>query len=243
MTITVEARTQGQSLLLSLPDEILSLILQYYNRPWSLYVPYQYRIAEHNSGLKCGGILKTSCDVIPSRGILLVCRQMYKLAAPLFQCSFYGKIKVSLADEWNWQPFRERFVSLLAKVHTLEMDVSHVNLVYQTSRPVPSVGVDLPKPEKILMRDKFQVVNLGSHFASQENGLSALFSEEWCARPETKQCKRIAEEIVYKRLHTTGVVWLAASMLRGTPGHGPRTVAQVEYKFQFKNKNMPGIYV
>ncbi|KAJ9655896.1 hypothetical protein H2198_005337 [Neophaeococcomyces mojaviensis] len=122
------------------------------------------------------------------------------------------------------------------------MDVSHVNLVYQTSRPVPSVGVDLPKPEKILMRDKFQVVNLGSHFASQENGLSALFSEEWCARPETKQCKRIAEEIVYKRLHTTGVVWLAASMLRGTPGHGPRTVAQVEYKFQFKNKNMPGIY-
>ena len=218
------------SRLLSLSPELQTLIYEHYYPAWSL-------------------VVRNLPISTPSINLLLVSRDVHRLARPVLESSYTGTLDVSLAescliDEKIRNDCCVRYRQLLARTHILDIDVS--KSPFSGSGPGSryddmgdiDVSAHLPGLRTLVLRDAFKCTNVGPRLAKYGIDVS---DPDW----ETRSPKALSlvGDMADKRLNLSQLWVIIVSICDGYRKGPPREDWSVWYKFRMRIEGMGGTYV
>lgn len=247
MNSTSTARTpvQPSRTLTDLPKELQTQIYQYYYPQWPLQIPddhYQF-----DEILPQEGVRLNNCGCIPSINLLLICREVNKVAGPIFHDSFTGILRLLLTDDafadGDMQfRFHKRFHSLLDRVHTLEMDFTG----YHGEKYLQELVFDPLKYVRnfkhIVTRDYFVGINAGVLLA--KNGFDPNYLENTPSQADLqdKKFRDFCSQVWHERDEATGRAWVLA-VLFNMKSEATKTLESIKWTQQFHLEGIPGAIV
>lgn len=221
------------SRFLSLPFEVQSAVYRYCYPPWSLvlrdhlcttpliseFVPTTCSHLRHRSSRSCPDADKnsilphgTSPNASPGLNLILVCRDVYRVANPILQDSYQGILEVSLADyhllgnKDLCEDFCRRYESLLSRTHTLDIDVSNTNSFKDSDHIGRSAFTTaLPKVQTLVIRDAFMCTDTTSLLARYP-GVTHSDKE---TEPQNADLKALVGKVIEKHVDSTQCMFIA----------------------------------
>lgn len=239
-----EASFQPSSCLINLPSELQILIYQYCYPRWSLQILDDQDPFYANTPYD-----ETVCDsysYVPSKNLLLLCREVNKIAAPIFKTSFTGILKVLLTDnvlanEDIHKHFLQRFNSLLKNVHTIDMDFTRCD--ENQPKELTYNPIDyLPNLKHFVTRDSVIGINVGVLLAENGFGSQCLINGPSAADLQDKRFREFCRQVCDERGMVSGQWWIMMALSDSKEDYG-RTLESMQCTYRFRLEGVPGFFV
>lgn len=160
----------------------------------------------------------------PNLDLILVWRDVYRFANPIFQDTYERILMVRFAgyhllgDGVIRKYLCRRYEPLPSRMHTLDIDISNISS-FQGRGEVGSFSLTtiLPKLQTLIIQDAFTCTNTTSLLAKYPDATQSCSSDKE-SKARSADFKDLVREAITKRMQLPQAVWIAGGVRDGFDG-------------------------